>query len=248
MNSHTSMLLLITLLVMRSWDSGTARIIFEEDKVKELIVEKSNEEYTRTIEDEEHTRTVQYEEHDRSIELLASYSSSYCPDGSDWCEDPTDYPEDTIKKAVDKQKKAIKTMFDKEIEIVSPEMEGNETTGNETSILLRSFDIEYENICDVNTQYIKPRAAKNKKGKFMFIVNHPEGVDEYIQLVRVVTCSAAGEACGQGRLAGSVDTECNQEYLDHKLVALSATGEELVVDSFSFPSCCTCLIKTGYEF
>ena len=81
----------------------------------------------------------------------------------------------------------------------------------------------------------------------MFIVNHPEGADEYIQLVRVATCISAGEECGQGRLANSVSTKCNQEYLDHKLVALSATGEELVVDTFSFPSCCTCLMNTGLE-
>jgi len=257
--SHTNMILLITLLVMRCGDGRAGRIIFEEEVMKELIVEKSDQEHTRTVQDEEYTRTKQDAEYARTTkdeeqgittkveELLASFSSSYCLHGGDWCEDPADYPEDTIKKAVDKQKTALKIMFDEQKDILSPETEVNETSGNDTSILLRSFDLEYENICDVNTQYIKPRAAKNKKGMFMFIVNHPEGVDEYIQLVRVVTCSAVGEACGQGRLASSVDTECHQEYLDHKLVALSATGEELVVDTFSFPSCCTCLIKTGYE-
>ena len=81
----------------------------------------------------------------------------------------------------------------------------------------------------------------------MFIVNHPGGADEYIQLVKVATCVSAGKECGQGRMARSVSTQCNQEYLDHKLVALSVTGEELVVDTFSFPSCCTCLMNTGLE-
>eukprot|EP00091_Calanus_sinicus_P018651 TRINITY_DN4333_c0_g1_i5.p2 TRINITY_DN4333_c0_g1~~TRINITY_DN4333_c0_g1_i5.p2 ORF type:complete len:130 (-),score=35.96 TRINITY_DN4333_c0_g1_i5:89-478(-) len=123
-----------------------------------------------------------------------------------------------------------------------------EKENNSTSeIGVRILEPEFENICDVETTYIKPRAAKNKEGKFMFIVNHPEGADEYIQLVRVATCVSAGEECGQGRLASSVSTQCNQEYLDHKLVALSATGEELVVDTFSFPSCCTCLMNTGLE-
>merc|ERR1719495_613118 len=132
-------------------------------------------------------------------------------------------------------------MFDKETPTE------NEVTNTE-EIGLRMFDAQYENICDVDTKYIKPRAAKNKNGKFMFIVNHPEGADEYIQLVRVATCKSAGEECGQGRLANSISTKCNQEYLDHKLVALSAEGEELVVDTFSFPSCCTCLMNTGLEF
>merc|ERR1719342_1997741 len=170
---------------------------------------------------------------------LLSNQSMYCPDDLNWCDEPYHYPEHDILKAVAKQKKAVKIMFDKENDAV-PE---NKTI----EIGLRMFESEFENICDVDTTYIKPRAAKNKEGKFMFIVNHPEGADEYIQLVRVATCISAGEECGQGRLASSVTTQCHQEYLDHKLVALSATGEELVVDTFSFPSCCTCLINTGLE-
>jgi hypothetical protein len=174
----------------------------------------------------------------RVIKTLSN-TSTFCPEGLDWCDDPLDYPENTILKAVSKQKKAIKIMFDEEnlpVEEV-----------NETDIRLRLFDPQFENICSIETTYIKPRAAKNKEGRFMFIVNHPSGADEYIQLVRVATCVSAGKECGQGRLASSVSTQCNQEYLDHKLVALSATGEELVVDTFSFPSCCTCLMNTGLE-
>merc|ERR1712173_144599 len=170
---------------------------------------------------------------------LPSNQSTFCPDDLDWCDEPYHYPEHDILKAVAKQNKAVKIMFDRDDAPV-PE---NKTT----EISLRMFESEFENICDVDTTYIKPRAAKNKEGKFMFIVNHPEGADEYIQLVRVDTCISEGEECGQGRLASSVTTQCHQEYLDHKLVALSATGEELVVDTFSFPSCCTCLINTGLE-
>jgi hypothetical protein len=102
----------------------------------------------------------------------------------------------------------------------------------------------FENICGLTTEYIMPRAAKNKDGQFRFIVNHPEGGGEqYIQLVRVARCAGAGEECGWGVMAG-VKTRCQQEYLDHKLVALSEDGEELVIDTFTFPSCCTCLMKT----
>merc|ERR1711892_645416 len=167
-------------------------------------------------------------------------NSTFCPDALDWCDESFDYPENTILKAVAKQKKAIKTMFNNE-DIPVPDNNSSSDIG------LRMFEPQFENICDVDTTYIKPRAAKNKEGKFMFIVNHPEGAGEYIQLVRVATCTSAGEECGQGRLTSSVSTQCHQEYLDHKLVALSATGEELVVDTFSFPSCCTCLMNTGLE-
>jgi hypothetical protein len=91
------------------------------------------------------------------------------------------------------------------------------------------------------------RQPKNKKGKFVFIVNSPAGSEEYLQLVKVTTCVADGEECAQGRLLSSISTMCKQEYSDHKLVALSETGEELVVDTFSFPSCCTCVFNNPLE-
>jgi len=103
----------------------------------------------------------------------------------------------------------------------------------------------FENICGLTTEYIMPRAAKNKNGQFRFIVNHPEGGndEQYIQLVRVARCAGAGEECGLGMMGLGIETRCQQEYLDHKLVALSESGEELVIDTFTFPSCCTCLMK-----
>ena len=104
-----------------------------------------------------------------------------------------------------------------------------------------------ENICDTNTKYVTPRAAKNKAGQFVFIVNSPEGSEEYIQLVKVTTCTSAGEQCAQGQLSGVMTTMCRQEYSDHKLVALSETGKELVVDTFSLPSCCSCVIDSSLQ-
>ena len=104
-----------------------------------------------------------------------------------------------------------------------------------------------ENICDTNTKIVTPRAAKNKAGQFVFIVNSPKGSEEYIQVVKVTTCASAGDQCAQGQLSGVMPTMCRQEYSDHKLVALSETGEELVVDTFSLPSCCSCVIDSSLQ-
>merc|ERR1711887_84055 len=98
---------------------------------------------------------------------LLSNQPTYCPDDLDWCDKPYHYPEHDILKAVTKQKKAVKIMFDKD-DVPVPENKTNE-------IGLRMFESEFENICDVDTTYIKPRA----------------------------TCISAGEECGQGRLASS---------------------------------------------
>jgi len=177
-----------------------------------------------------------------------------CPEGEFWCDTPLEYPDQAILKAVSQQKKTFKEMFD-----TKPEKENFAIPKNETLWTLLETrtnfvdydrdDEEFTNICDLSTSYIRPRAAKNKDGKFRFIVNHPDGDDEYIQLVRVSTCSSAGSECGRGRLEGAgVKTRCQQEYSDHKLVSLDESGEELVVDTFSFPSCCTCLIGSDNLF
>ena len=39
-----------------------------------------------------------------------------------------------------------------------------------------------------------------------------------------------------------------QEYIEYKLVAFSEESEELVVDTFPFPSCCICKVKRKHDF
>jgi len=174
-----------------------------------------------------------------------------CPDDAIWCDAPEEYPEEQIMKAVIKQKQTFKDIFDTKdksqdfISISQPPTNRNESfIGIATRI--SPLDDQFKNICGLTTSYIKPRAAKNKDGEYRFIVNHPDGADEYLQVVRVSTCNSNDEQCGGGIIESAglgLETKCQQEFSDHKLVALSATGEELVVEEFRFPSCCTCLIR-----
>ena len=78
-------------------------------------------------------------------------------------------------------------------------------------------------------------------------------------MVRVGNCAGSVE-CG-GAWPGQV-TQCRQQYLDHKLVVLtmevSCTTHltladtavlqgEVILDSFSFPSCCSChVLNIGF--
>merc|ERR1711981_1331268 len=156
--------------------------------------------------------------------------SALCPNEAAWCSQPSNYPEEAILRAARKQGSGDAVDAGREVEDAH-ELEELHEDG-------------FENICGLTTEYIMPRAAKNKNGQFRFIVNHPEGGDEqYIQLVRVARCAGAGEECGYGVMGPGIETRCHQEYLDHKLVALSESGEELVIDTFTFPSCCSCLMK-----
>jgi len=157
-----------------------------------------------------------------------------CGNGTDFCSDPIVYPSKAIRKALRKQKRVIKSMFDTDL----------------FRLRFRSgIDLYHggENVCSMSTTHIMPKAARNKKGQFKFLVNGGEGSEDYIQLVKISQCLGAGEACGKGKIFTREVTECRQEYTDHKLVALDEEGKELIVDTFSFPSCCSCIMQTGLE-
>ena len=97
---------------------------------------------------------------------------------------------------------------------------------------------DYEDTCKEETDYVYVKAAKKNA------TNTP---DEHMTLVKVTRCVAAGEECGQGLilskgLRGLVYTVCEQEYSDHRLVTKGPDGEEAIVDSFKYPSGCSCML------
>ena len=172
----------------------------------------------------------------------AGAGEQLCGAGEGWCAAPRHYPDTAILAAVTRQKQTFGQMFDSPNNTAAARTEAaaNATIGTRSgNFEMLAAEAEFTNICAVRTSYITPRAAKNKEGQFRFIVNSPDGAAEYSQLVRVAVCGAAGAEC-----SGVAGTRCRQEYSDHKLVSLSSGGEELVVDTFSFPSCCTCLLAT----
>merc|ERR1712008_130651 len=147
-----------------------------------------------------------------------------------WC-DPRNYPDNKVTEMLSRNG-TINQFLDKDKVV---------------KVSLINFRVQflptpsYENVCEEKTEYIYPKAAKNGEGDFMFIVNNPVGSEKHRQLVKVTKCSMPDMDCGQGDLfRGS--TSCVQEYSDHKL---SKSGEELVVDTFSFPSCYICKVYQG---
>ena len=80
-------------------------------------------------------------------------------------------------------------------------------------------------------------------------MNHPEGATEFEQLVRVGRCLGTGAECGRGAVFSETRTECRQNHLEHKLVTITEDGEDVVVDTFRFPSCCTChVVRPIYDY
>ena len=155
----------------------------------------------------------------------------YCPGGADWCDKPLRYPAHQISSALARQSEVVASVF-----------MGNK----EPVVLARSGELPQElameNVCPTITSHERPKAARNKAGQFRFIVNGGEGLEQYTQLVRMERCSQAGAGC-----RGLARTECKQGFTDIKLVALDPDGKELIIDTFSFPSCCSCYVSRSLE-
>ena len=101
------------------------------------------------------------------------------PDCGLWC-GPSKYPDEQV------------------IQILSRNESINQFLDQDQSVFLnkKSFTISnYENICEEQIGYIYPKAAKNRKGEFMFIVNNPGGSSKHRQKVTVKTCSRPDEEC-----------------------------------------------------
>merc|ERR1712154_223001 len=103
-------------------------------------------------------------------ELVPFNSSRLCPENEDWCDSPADYPEDTILAAALSQDNTIRSLFDSQA--VQPRKALTEFG--------QFVADDMENICSVRTDYILPRAAKNKDGEYKYIVNHLQGGREVL--------------------------------------------------------------------
>jgi len=125
----------------------------------------------------------------------------------------------------------------------------DEMTGDDIIELRRGFR-EGREACPSTQQMTTPRVATNVNHEQKFIVNGLVGLEEVRQIVRITVCDTEqGEECGAG--AFGVPTECEQRFSEHKLVAvdMKENGEaQLVVDSFTFPSCCSCMIHSTFDY
>ena len=99
-----------------------------------------------------------------------------------------------------------------------------------------------ERICEAVTQLTTPRHERNTRGEMRWIVNQPDNRTDLTQVVKVTKCMPGGR-CDDGSLSSRHRTVCRQEYMDHKLVSLNNDNSQVIIDTFRFPSCCTCYLQ-----
>jgi hypothetical protein len=143
-----------------------------------------------------------------------------------YCNQPRAYPRLAIKRALRRQT----TMLDM-FELQAP-----------AHMVKRSTDDFYE-ACPSTHMTILPRVGTNTNNQQRYLVNGAiiREDRELVQQVQVTTCDGPGDSCSAGGFG--VRTECRQQFSHHRLVALDMERGELVVETFTFPSCCSCMVQ-----
>ena len=177
-----------------------------------------------------------------------SSGSRPCVHGDNWCEHPAEYPDTFIKQVVERE---VNIMMIVSVQILnrthplwsllqqnSQPSPHHRHSYRHTHRQARLLQETSHPACQLLETFVRPRAARNTDLEWRFIVNDLSEEDtEYQQVVRVGKCEGTHHECS-GSWPGQV-TQCRQQYLDHKLVVLSLEGE-ILLDTFSFPSCCAC--------
>ena len=178
-----------------------------------------------------------------------SSDSQPCVHGDNWCEHPVDYPDTFIKQVTTLMVRGEMTVYMVQVlnrthplwsllqqnSLPPPHHRHHHRHSHRQPRLLQETS---HPACHLLETFVRPRAARNTDLEWRFIVNELSEEDtEYQQVVRVGRCDGTHHECS-GSWPGQV-TQCRQQYLDHKLVVLSMAGEVLL-DTFSFPSCCAC--------
>lgn len=101
-----------------------------------------------------------------------------------------------------------------------------------------------EKLCPTTSSFIMPRAAVNTKGTWMYVVNLDGADQQNTQLVRTERC-ATTECSGLCQVPAGFTSTCSQQFVQKRLIALNGNGESLYTDTFWFPHCCICQIKSN---
>ncbi|XP_070158872.1 protein spaetzle 5 [Polyergus mexicanus] len=99
-------------------------------------------------------------------------------------------------------------------------------------------------LCPTQAQYIAPKAALNNQGNWMYVVNLP-GQNKYTQLVKSEKC-LNNECNGICSTPEGYRSNCQQQFVQKRLIALEGSGNRLYTDVFWFPHGCLCQIIPNY--
>ncbi|KAI1291913.1 Protein spaetzle [Halotydeus destructor] len=99
-----------------------------------------------------------------------------------------------------------------------------------------------ERVCRPIPKLIYPQMARNQAKQWLYIVNDVE----YTQAVVSEVCEKENKPCAylDHNLPPGMYSRCRQKYAYRRLLAIHPTEKRTYTDTFQFPSCCACYVKS----
>jgi hypothetical protein len=141
------------------------------------------------------------------------------------CEEDPNYPEEKLNRLD----------FSKYKFTVS-HIEGGKSKRS-TDVNKGSFLVETK-LCDSKVSFMRPQRLQNVKEEWRTIVNHKN----LTQFVRREECLSENFPCTYNLYPNTVRSHCQQNYVTVSLWAFDIEQNCLVMDKFSVPSSCDCII------
>ncbi|XP_058442864.1 protein spaetzle-like isoform X2 [Malaya genurostris] len=159
-------------------------------------------------------------------ELTPKIDVNRCHPKDSVCSDVINYPEQLVNDIIDSHGQQFKEFFGEDIVVSSGDK------------LVQRFDTsDDEFLCRSEERLIHPKSGLNKDDQTVMIVN----TANYVQGVRMETCSNVDQPCDILEHGSLYTTECKQLYHYRTLVAINPTTNQLYKDAFRLPSCCKCV-------
>lgn len=145
------------------------------------------------------------------------------------CTNVMDYPQQLVNDIIARQEYRFAEVF------------GDDVVVDNSDTLEKRFDTsDDEFLCPSVEKLVHPQSGYTVNDKLVMIVNTPN----YMQGVRIETCSNPGNACHKlQHLISLYTTECKQLYHYRTLLAFDTKTKQPYKESFRLPSCCKCVIK-----
>lgn len=145
------------------------------------------------------------------------------------CTNVVDYPQKLVNDIIARQEYRFAEVF------------GDDVVVDNSDTLEKRFDTsDDEFLCPSVEKLVHPQSGYTVNDKLVMIVNTPN----YMQGVRIETCSNPGKACHKlQHLISLYSTECKQLYHYRTLLAFDKITKQPYKESFRLPSCCKCVIK-----
>ena len=160
-------------------------------------------------------------------------------------EQANDYPEDEIKRMLKKTDEKLKAIHN--VLISEQDLQLTERIAHFGLSYTAREHLEGESVCPTTKRQIIPRVARlPRTNAEVYIAND----QDFMQVIQAEYCQYPDSECDylSESLPHGKTSICIQKYAYKHLLYMDPLDKRMASDRFPYPSCCSCHVKTSYDF